>query len=75
MVQSRVVPRLVASAAAGLLLLGAGISPAAAMQDPGGPLTTPSRACSLERIGTQFVWCDYLTGAGVEAPSFVPEQK
>lgn len=29
--------------------------------------------CPLERIGVQFVRCDNLTGAGVPAPSYVPE--
>jgi hypothetical protein len=31
--------------------------------------------CPLERIGTQLVRCDNLTGAGVEAPSWIPEQE
>ena len=31
--------------------------------------------CPLERIGTQLVRCDNLTGAGVEAPFWIPEQK
>jgi hypothetical protein len=31
--------------------------------------------CPLERVGTQFVRCDNLTGAGVPAPSWVPELK
>lgn len=31
--------------------------------------------CPLERIGTQLVRCDNLTGAGVDAPSWIPEQK
>lgn len=31
--------------------------------------------CPLERIADQFVRCDNLTGAGVPAPSFVPEQQ
>ena len=29
--------------------------------------------CTLERLGTQFVKCDDLTGAGVPAPGYVPE--
>jgi hypothetical protein len=63
-----------------VLLLGTGVAPAVARQDPGTPAhTTPSvsvlsyRNCPLTRIGTQFVRCDNLTGAGVSAPSFVPE--
>ncbi|KRE91875.1 hypothetical protein [Arthrobacter sp. Soil764] len=31
--------------------------------------------CPLERIGTQLVRCDNLTGTGVDAPSWIPEQK
>jgi len=31
--------------------------------------------CQLERIGSQLVRCDNLTGAGVEAPFWIPEQK
>lgn len=30
--------------------------------------------CPLERIGTQLVRCDNLTGAGVQAPAWIPEQ-
>ncbi|GAA1057210.1 hypothetical protein GCM10017608_07740 [Agromyces luteolus] len=30
--------------------------------------------CLLERVGTQFVRCDDLTGAGAPAPSHIPEQ-
>jgi hypothetical protein len=43
------------------------------------PPPDPSRAiafgndCPLRRIGTQFVRCDNLTGAGVQAPNWIPE--
>lgn len=30
--------------------------------------------CLLTRIGTQLVRCDNLTGAGVPAPPWIPEQ-
>lgn len=30
--------------------------------------------CPLTRIGTQLVRCDNLTGAGVPAPYWIPEQ-
>jgi hypothetical protein len=30
--------------------------------------------CPLRRVGSQFVRCDNLTGAGVAAPSWVPAQ-
>lgn len=53
-------------------------TPAEARPDPG-PQQTPTTSvhnpprCPLERIGTQFVRCDSLTGAGVPAPEWVPE--
>jgi hypothetical protein len=56
----------------------AAASPAGASQDPG-PLQSSSITlltgtnCPLERVGTQFVRCDYLTGAGVPAAPWVPE--
>ncbi|MCX8456174.1 MULTISPECIES: hypothetical protein [Paenarthrobacter] len=31
--------------------------------------------CPLERIGTQLVRCDVLTGTGVDAPYWIPEQE
>jgi len=31
--------------------------------------------CPLERIGAQLVRCDNLTGGGVSAPDWIPEQK
>ena len=36
---------------------------------------TADAPCRLERIGTQLVRCSDLTGNGVEAPSWVPEQE
>ncbi len=30
-------------------------------------------SCRLERVGTQLVHCDNLTGAGVQAPTWIPE--
>jgi hypothetical protein len=56
-----------------------GALPAAARQDPGqiDPPPTSSTAiyfCPLERVGTQFVACDNLTGNGVPAPAWVHER-
>jgi hypothetical protein len=67
-------------AIAALALATASSGNAWARQDPGDP--APSTAsqtrvyphCPLERIGDQFVRCDNLTGAGVPAPWYVPEQ-
>lgn len=41
--------------------------------DPGTPDPVPT-TCYLERIGTQLVRCDVLTGNGVPAPYYIPEQ-
>ena len=67
-------------AAFAALLLAALAAPAAApaRQDPGGPPVESTQQvfpqCPLQRIGQQLVRCDSLTGAGVPAPSWVPEQ-
>ncbi len=52
--------------------------PATASQDPGPaarPTTTTTLpgGCPLERVATQFVRCDLLTGNGVAAPHHIPE--
>lgn len=65
---------LVASVAA--LLAGIAAAPAAALPDPPqltGYVASVDGPCGLERVGTQFVRCDDLTGAGVPAPGYVPE--
>jgi len=53
-------------------------APAAARPDPGPQRTSTQSvhsppACPLERVGTQFVRCGELTGAGVPAPAWIPE--
>lgn len=69
------------------LTIAMNVSPAFAFPDPGEPgapgpgyqTSDPHRVATttgvrlLERIGTQFVRGDDLTGAGVSAPSWVPE--
>jgi hypothetical protein len=58
---------------AALFLFG-GLSQATA--DGSEPNVPASYAdCPLERIGTQLVRCDNLTGAGVDAPFWIPEQE
>jgi hypothetical protein len=53
--------------------------PAAARPDPGPkptttqPVTARYGYCPLERIGTQLIRCDNLTGNGVPALLWVPE--
>jgi hypothetical protein len=57
-------------------------STATARQDPGPPPdrtttffeSTPFR-CAVERIGSQVVRCDNLSGAGVPAPLGLPQQR
>ena len=39
------------------------------------PRWSDSSNCPLQRIDTQLVKCDNLTGAGVEAPVWVPEYR
>lgn len=65
---------LVASGAA--LLVAIAATPAAARPDPAQwPVVhVDDGPCLLERVGTQFVRCDDLTGAGVPAPSHIPAQ-
>ena len=64
---------------AATFVVAVGALPAAARQDPG-QVDTPARSttavifCTLERVGTQFVACDNLTGNGVPAPRWVHER-
>jgi hypothetical protein len=67
-----------AAAAAATFVASLAVGTAAARPDPGSPI--PDRYssyydnCPLQRIGTQLVRCDDLTGGGVTAPLSVPEQ-
>ncbi|PQZ92991.1 hypothetical protein CQ018_11075 [Arthrobacter sp. MYb227] len=72
-------PRFAGLAAAALVLALAGSSPALAKPDPGGlhidtHQSPDTRSCLLERIGTQLIRCDTLTGAGTSAPTWIPER-
>ena len=66
-------------AVAGALLATAAAGSAAARLDPA--TYPPSEQsvrlgeCPLMRIDTQYVRCDDLTGAGVPAPPWIPEQE
>jgi len=70
--------RVSAAAATALLLTAALALPASARQDPGQPSAasgpTGNQRCSLARVGSQFVACDYLTGNGVPAPAWMPKR-
>lgn len=47
---------------------------AQARPEPGpNPPSRPVDRCDLQRVGTQFVSCDNLTGNGVPAPLWVSE--
>jgi hypothetical protein len=69
------------AALAGLLLSVLAVAaPASASDDPGPAVppastTTDGGGCWLERVGTQLVRCDDLTGAGATAPTFIPERR
>lgn len=73
----RAIHSITAAAGAGLLLALLPV-PATASQDRGeaviSGVSVRSEACALERVGTQYVRCDNLTGAGVPAPLWVPQQ-
>ncbi|WP_173923801.1 hypothetical protein [Agromyces sp. Marseille-P2726] len=63
--------------AAGTLLATAVAGPASARPEaPPEPIRVSVHygECPLTRIDTQYVRCDDLTGAGVPAPSWIPEQ-
>ena len=69
----------IAVAAGTTVVIALSALPAAARQDPGrieppAPPTTAVHFCPLERVGTQFVACDNLTGNGVPAPRWVHER-
>jgi hypothetical protein len=74
----RILPAIAATA----LALTLGTVPAHARQDAGPALepatttssTATSTICAPERVGTQYVACDNLTGNGVEAPAWVAER-
>ena len=66
-----------AGAIATALLLASATSPAGASSQsaPQSASITALGAgnCALARVDTHFARCDYLTGAGVPAPVWVPE--
>ena len=75
------ISRLAMTLAVSAALSGVGVLPAAAGPDDGrtGPgahrivVLNADQNCPLRRLDRQFVRCDNLTGAGVPAPSYVPE--
>jgi hypothetical protein len=74
--RTQLLARYAAAAAAATLLTGLAATSAAARPDPGEPIPVRFSSyanCSLNRIDTQLVRCDNLTGAGVVAPAYIPE--
>jgi hypothetical protein len=74
--RTQLLARCSAAAAAATIIAGLAAIPATARPDPGDP--PPNRFscdlnCPLQRIDTQLVRGDNLTGAGVTAPMWVPE--
>ena len=66
--------RRICAMGAGVLLFLSGWLPAATASPPDPPQSTAfANGCPLQRIGTQLIRCDNLTGAGVRAPSWIPE--
>ena len=66
--------RRICAIGAGVLLMLSGWLPVATASPPDPPPATAfAGGCPLQRIGTQLVRCDNLTGAGVRAPSWIPE--
>jgi hypothetical protein len=74
--RTQLLARYAAAAAAATLLAGLAVTSAAARPDPGEPIPirfSSYENCPLNRIDTQLVRCDNLTGAGVVAPAYIPE--
>lgn len=68
------IARTAASIAAALVVICLGATPSSARPDPGpyAPPTDHPGGCQLQRVRTQFVSCDNLTGNGVAAPGWIP---
>ncbi len=77
MIRTQLLARCSAAAAAATIIAGLAAIPATARPDSGGPISIRfsmyEQNCQLNRIDTQLVRCDNLTGAGVPAPIGVPE--
>ena len=72
--KSLYIARALAPTAAALVLISLGATPSSARSDVGTrlPTTKHAGACQLQRVETQFVRCDNLTGNGVAAPAWIP---
>jgi len=69
-----VVASVASVASAAVLVVVVAAAPASASQDSGvgsGAARKVAAHCSVERVQTQYVKCDDLTGNGVAAPGWV----
>jgi hypothetical protein len=77
MTRSTLLARCTAAAAAATLLAGFAATAASARPDPGERSSTGVNSdgtnCPLNRLDTQLVRCDNLTGAGAPAAAWIPE--
>ncbi len=68
---------VIAAVAASMLIIGLFPAATQAVPDAGDPVkprfSSADNNCPLQRVGTQFVRCDNLTGAGHLAPAWVPQ--
>jgi hypothetical protein len=74
--RTQLAARCSAAATVATLIAGLAVAPAVARPDSGGQFAlrwSSYENCPLNRIDSQLVRCDQLTGAGVDAPLFVPE--
>lgn len=76
--------RAAALTAVAIAVIGLGAAPASARPEPGPTIIAVAHhfggthdtggGCVLQRVGSQFVRCDDLTGNGVPAPAYIPER-
>ena len=75
--RTQLLARCSAAAAAATIIAGLAAIPATARPDPGEPVqvrfSSDDPNCPLNRIDTQLVRCDDLTGGGVTAPLWGPQ--
>ena len=69
-ITSRHAVRALVPIAATLVVIVSAATPSSARPEPGPslPPVADTRHCTIERVGTQLVRCDDLTGNGVSAP-------
>jgi hypothetical protein len=74
--RTQLLARCSAAAVAATIIAGLAAIPATARPDPGEPIRdrfSSHHSCPPNRVGTQLVRCDDLTGGGVTAPMWIPQ--